>query len=112
MNDNARTSVCVVCTQAYFQRVLSSKSASRAQVLSYVAAVGCVIMAIPSVLIGAVAKATGQYINSLAHPHALSPSIIQLYSVRINLTPCDWRVDCLLWRAFQVIEHQFMDLPY
>ena len=45
--------------QAYFQRVLSSKSASRAQILSYVAALGCVIMAIPSVLIGAVAKATG-----------------------------------------------------
>jgi len=45
--------------QAYFQRVLSSKSASRAQILSYVAAFGCVIMAIPSVLIGAVAKATG-----------------------------------------------------
>lgn len=46
--------------QAYFQRVLSSKSASRAQILSYVAALGCVIMAVPSVLIGAVAKATGK----------------------------------------------------
>ncbi|XP_046657306.1 high-affinity choline transporter 1-like [Daphnia pulicaria] len=44
--------------QAYFQRVLSSKSASRAQILSYVAAIGCVVMALPSVLIGAVAKAT------------------------------------------------------
>lgn len=47
--------------QAYFQRVLSSKSASRAEVVSYVAALGCVIMAIPSVLIGAVAKATGAF---------------------------------------------------
>jgi len=44
--------------QAYFQRVLSSKSASRAQLLSFVAAFGCVIMAVPSVLIGAVAIAT------------------------------------------------------
>ncbi|KAK9692525.1 Sodium:solute symporter family [Popillia japonica] len=44
--------------QVYFQRVLSSKSAARAQILSYVAAVGCVLMAIPSVLIGAIAKST------------------------------------------------------
>lgn len=44
--------------QVYFQRVLSSKSAFRAQILSYVAALGCLIMAIPSVIIGAVAKAT------------------------------------------------------
>lgn len=44
--------------QVYFQRVLSSKTAIRAQLLSYIAAVGCVIMAVPSVIIGAVAKAT------------------------------------------------------
>ncbi|XP_048524061.1 high-affinity choline transporter 1 [Dendroctonus ponderosae] len=44
--------------QVYFQRVLSSKSADRAQLLSYVAAFGCVIMAIPPVLIGAIAKGT------------------------------------------------------
>uniref|UniRef100_T1IWY2 High-affinity choline transporter 1 n=1 Tax=Strigamia maritima TaxID=126957 RepID=T1IWY2_STRMM len=44
--------------QVYFQRVLSSKTAARAQLLSYVAAVGCIIMAVPSVIIGAVAKAT------------------------------------------------------
>ncbi|XP_066591022.1 high-affinity choline transporter 1 [Prorops nasuta] len=44
--------------QVYFQRVLSSKTAGRAQVLSYVAAVGCILMAIPPVLIGAIAKAT------------------------------------------------------
>lgn len=49
--------------QVYFQRVLSSKTAGRAQVLSYVAAVGCIFMAIPPVLIGAIAKATG-YLNS------------------------------------------------
>ncbi|XP_066251445.1 high-affinity choline transporter 1 [Euwallacea similis] len=44
--------------QVYFQRVLSSKSAERAQLLSYVAAFGCGIMAIPPVMIGAIAKAT------------------------------------------------------
>ncbi|GFU23906.1 high-affinity choline transporter 1 [Trichonephila clavipes] len=45
--------------QVYFQRVLSSKTAFRAQLLSYVAAFGCIIMAIPPMIIGAVAKATG-----------------------------------------------------
>lgn len=44
--------------QVYFQRVLSSKSAVRAQILSYVAAFGCILMAIPPVLIGAIARAT------------------------------------------------------
>ncbi|XP_023229430.1 high-affinity choline transporter 1-like isoform X2 [Centruroides sculpturatus] len=43
--------------QVYFQRVLSSKSAFRAQILSYVAALGCIIMAVPPMIIGAVAKA-------------------------------------------------------
>ncbi|XP_074648202.1 high-affinity choline transporter 1-like [Tubulanus polymorphus] len=44
--------------QVYFQRVLSCKSAVRAQLLSYVAAFGCIIMAIPAIFIGAVAKST------------------------------------------------------
>lgn len=44
--------------QVYFQRVLSCKSAWKAQVLSYVAAVGCIVMAIPAMIMGAVAKAT------------------------------------------------------
>src|SRR6218665_1543326 len=44
--------------QVYFQRVLSSKSAMKAQVLSYVAAFGCLIMAIPPMIIGAVARVT------------------------------------------------------
>lgn len=47
--------------QVYFQRVLSSKTAGRAQVLSYVAAAGCILMAIPPVLIGAIAKATRMF---------------------------------------------------
>lgn len=50
--------VLYLLLQVYFQRVLSSKTAGRAQILSYVAAFGCIIMAIPPVLIGAIAKAT------------------------------------------------------
>jgi hypothetical protein len=40
--------------------VLSSKSAKRSQILSYVAALGCIIMAIPSIIIGGISKATGK----------------------------------------------------
>jgi high affinity choline transporter 7 len=47
--------------KVYFQRVLSSKTAGRAQILSFVAAFGCLAMAIPPVLIGAIAKATRKY---------------------------------------------------
>lgn len=42
--------------QVYFQRVLSSRSAKRAQFLSFIAAFGCIVMAVPAVLIGAIAK--------------------------------------------------------
>jgi len=38
--------------QAYFQRVLSSRNASVARVLSFAAALGCFLAAIPSVVIG------------------------------------------------------------
>ncbi|XP_052781721.1 high-affinity choline transporter 1-like [Mya arenaria] len=44
--------------QVYFQRVLSASSVRNAQLLSYVAAFGCVVMSIPSVLIGAIATVT------------------------------------------------------
>lgn len=50
--------------QVYFQRVLSAKSAFNAKILSYVAGVGCIVMAIPSILIGAIATNTG---TVLAH---------------------------------------------
>ena len=42
--------------QVYFQRVLSSKSAATAEILSYLAAFGCILMAVPPVLIGGIAK--------------------------------------------------------
>ncbi|KAI0229265.1 High-affinity choline transporter 1 [Lamellibrachia satsuma] len=44
--------------QAYFQRVLSQKTPRRAQILSLVAGLGCIVMAVPAVLIGAIAKST------------------------------------------------------
>ncbi|XP_013396451.1 high-affinity choline transporter 1 [Lingula anatina] len=44
--------------QVYFQRVLSAKTAFRAQILSYVAAAGVVVLAIPAVLVGAIASST------------------------------------------------------
>ncbi|VDM76985.1 unnamed protein product [Strongylus vulgaris] len=44
--------------QVYFQRVLSSKTSSGAQRLSFVAGVGCLLMAIPPALIGAIARNT------------------------------------------------------
>ncbi len=44
--------------QVYFQRVLSSKSEHTAQLLSFVAAFGCIFMAVPAVLIGAIATST------------------------------------------------------
>uniref|UniRef100_A0A4W5MPK6 High affinity choline transporter 1 n=1 Tax=Hucho hucho TaxID=62062 RepID=A0A4W5MPK6_9TELE len=44
--------------QVYFQRVLSASSATYAQVLSFLAAAGCLVMAVPSVLIGAIGAST------------------------------------------------------
>ncbi|KAM9173839.1 high affinity choline transporter 1 [Pangshura tecta] len=44
--------------QAYFQRVLSSSSAIYAQVLSFLAAFGCLVMALPAILIGAIGAST------------------------------------------------------
>ncbi|XP_061485381.1 high affinity choline transporter 1 [Rhineura floridana] len=44
--------------QAYFQRVLSSSSATYAQALSFLAAFGCLVMALPAILIGAIGAST------------------------------------------------------
>ena len=46
--------------QVYFQRVLSSDSSAHAQALSFIASIGCLLMAIPSILIGAIASVTGE----------------------------------------------------
>lgn len=50
--------------QTYFQRVLSAASPGQARLISYLSGLGCFSMAIPSVLIGAVAASTGKT-NSL-----------------------------------------------
>ncbi|CAJ0933273.1 unnamed protein product, partial [Mesorhabditis belari] len=44
--------------QVYFQRVLSSKTSQGARMLSFVAGIGCISMAIPPALIGAIARNT------------------------------------------------------
>ncbi|XP_048587658.1 high-affinity choline transporter 1 [Nematostella vectensis] len=44
--------------QVYFQRVLSCKTVNASRNLSLAAAVGCIIMAIPAVIIGAIGKST------------------------------------------------------
>ena len=44
--------------KAYFQRVLSANSANNARVQSIFAGFACMAMAIPSIFIGAAAKAT------------------------------------------------------
>ena len=51
--------------QVYFQRVLSSKSAATAEILSYLAAFGCILMAVPPVLIGGIAKVIG-FVETIA----------------------------------------------
>ena len=44
--------------QAYFQRVLSANSANNARIQSICAGLACLVMAIPSIFIGAAATAT------------------------------------------------------
>uniref|UniRef100_A0AC35TZ73 High-affinity choline transporter 1-like n=1 Tax=Rhabditophanes sp. KR3021 TaxID=114890 RepID=A0AC35TZ73_9BILA len=44
--------------QVYFQRVLSSRTSQGAQTLSFIAGIGCIMMAIPPALIGAIARNT------------------------------------------------------
>ncbi|KAI6216984.1 High-affinity choline transporter 1 [Aphelenchoides fujianensis] len=44
--------------QVYFQRVLSARTSAAARGLSFVAGIGCIIMAIPAALLGAIARNT------------------------------------------------------
>ena len=58
--------------QAYFQRVLSVKSAAHAQLLSVAGAFGALILAVPSLIIGAVSVSTGkQYFPHKFHTRYL-----------------------------------------
>lgn len=45
--------------QVYFQRVLACRSAQQAQYLSYIAAFGCLILAVPPAILGSVARVVG-----------------------------------------------------
>ena len=45
--------------QVYFQRVLSCKTPKKAQVLSFAASLGCLVMIVPALLIGAIGAKTG-----------------------------------------------------
>ena len=45
--------------QVYFQRVLSSRSPRVAQILSFSGCIGCILLAIPAVIIGAIGNSTG-----------------------------------------------------
>ena len=47
--------------QVYFQRVLASKTAAAAQLLSFLGAIGCIVMSIPPLLIGAAGYSAGTY---------------------------------------------------
>ncbi|CAG2113382.1 unnamed protein product [Medioppia subpectinata] len=71
--------------QVYFQRVLSSKSAFKAQILSYVAAFGVIIMAIPPMIVGGIARVTawnetdfkGPLPLDAAHQSLVLPMVLQ-----------------------------------
>ncbi|CAG2164248.1 unnamed protein product [Oppiella nova] len=71
--------------QVYFQRVLSAKSAYKAQILSYVAAFGCIIMAAPPMIVGAIARVTawnetdfkGPLPLDSAHQSLVLPMVLQ-----------------------------------
>ena len=70
--------------QVYFQRVLSSKTAFRAQILSYVAAAGCILMAIPPVMIGAIAKAVRKYLTVMTSLNNATGCVLEINMERTH----------------------------
>ncbi|KAM9032321.1 LOW QUALITY PROTEIN: high affinity choline transporter 1-like [Sarcophilus harrisii] len=57
--------------QPYFQRVLSSSSATYAQLLFFLAAFGCLVMALPGILIGAIGVSTDWNKTTYGLPHPI-----------------------------------------
>ena len=79
--------------QVYFQRVLSSKSAAGAEILSYIAAFGCIIMAVPPILIGAIAKSTSTFEGRVAvSPCSMYSRTRRTWCLSLSLSPLipDW----------------------
>lgn len=58
--------------QVYFQRVLSSSSPKRAQILSFVGALGCIVLAIPAAFLGTAAKSADWSAVILANENGTS----------------------------------------
>ncbi|XP_070799773.1 high-affinity choline transporter 1-like [Pituophis catenifer annectens] len=75
--------------QTYFQRVLAASSHKEARLISYFSGLGCFIMAIPSVLIGAVAASTdwNQTDYGLPTPYERNESALILPLVLQHLCP-------------------------
>ena len=73
--------------QAYFQRVLSTKSSSRAVYLSYGGAVIALLFAVPAVLFGAVAKATDWSATEWGHAPTGNETALVLPLCLQYLTP-------------------------
>ncbi|XP_071949540.1 high-affinity choline transporter 1-like [Antedon mediterranea] len=71
--------------QVYFQRVLSARSAKYAQILSFTAAAGCMIMTIPSIIIGAIGASTAW--NETDYGQEVTDSSLILPLVLQYLTP-------------------------
>ena len=75
--------------QVYFQRVLSAKDEASARNLSYVAAVVCLIAAVPAVVIGMVGAVTNWEALGLSPPD--NPALILPHVLRYLTSPLDRR---------------------